>query len=191
MVERHVPDVQLILEPVMLNLVQPTANGPHGMPGVSAQQRVAEESKTELEKSCKLLQTEAKNAKGQLLNLEIAIPLNVQWTANGVHGDHGMSVLEHVAEECRQEAEPSLNKKDMEENHVWEIHKKCKDATCKPVQFARTAQGMPDSAHHGRFIAATVSLSKDAAKSPADCAKKFPSILKRPKASFPMTLAID
>ena len=48
------------------------------MPGVSAQQRVAEESKTELEKFCKLLQTEAKNAKDQLLNLEIAIPLNVQ-----------------------------------------------------------------------------------------------------------------
>ena len=57
---------------------QPTANGPHGMPGVSAQQRVAEESKTELEKFYKLLQTEAKNAKDQLLNLEIAIPLNVQ-----------------------------------------------------------------------------------------------------------------
>ena len=50
---------------------------------------------------------------------------------------------------------------------------------------------MRDSAHHGQFIVATVSLSKDVAKSPADCAKKFPSILKRPKVSFPMTLAID
>ena len=48
------------------------------MPGVSAQQRVAEESKTELEEYYKLLQMEAKNAKDQLLNLEIAIPLNVQ-----------------------------------------------------------------------------------------------------------------
>jgi len=37
---------------------------------------------------------------------------------------------------------------------------------------------MPDSAHHGRFIAATVSLSKDVAKSLADCAKKLQSILK-------------
>jgi len=34
------------------------------------------------------------------------------------------------------------------------------------------------SAHHGRFIAATVSLSKDVAKSLADCAKKRQSILK-------------
>ena len=48
------------------------------MPGVSAQQLVAEESKIEHEKFYKLLQTEAKNAKDQLLNLEIAIPLNVQ-----------------------------------------------------------------------------------------------------------------
>ena len=48
------------------------------MLGVSAQQLAAEESKTEHEKFYKLLQTEAKNAKDQLLNLEIAIPLNVQ-----------------------------------------------------------------------------------------------------------------
>ena len=57
--------------------LQPTANGPHGMPGVSAQQRVVEESKIEHEKFYKLLQTEVKNAKDQLLNLEIAIPPNV------------------------------------------------------------------------------------------------------------------
>ena len=50
---------------------------------------------------------------------------------------------------------------------------------------------MPDSAHHGRFIAATVSLSKDVAKSPVDCAKKFPSILKQPKVSVSMTQAFD
>ena len=48
------------------------------MPGVSAQQLVAEESKIEHEKFYKLLQTEVKNAKDQLLNSEIAIPLNVQ-----------------------------------------------------------------------------------------------------------------
>ena len=46
---------------------------------------------------------------------------------------------------------------------------------------------MPDSAHHGRFIVATVSLSKDVAKSPADCAKKFHSVLKQTKVNFLMT----
>ena len=57
---------------------QPTANGPHGTPGVSAQPLVAEESKTEHEPFYKLLQTEAKNAKDQLLNSEIATPQNAQ-----------------------------------------------------------------------------------------------------------------
>ena len=50
---------------------------------------------------------------------------------------------------------------------------------------------MRDSAHHGQFIVATVSLSKDVARSPADCARKFQSIMKQPKVNFTMTQAID
>ena len=46
---------------------------------------------------------------------------------------------------------------------------------------------MRDSAHHGRFIVATVSLSKDVARSPADYARMFQSIVKQPKVNFPMT----
>jgi len=164
-------DVQLILEPAIQNLVPPTANGPHGTRGVNALPLVAEESKTEHEPFYKLLQTEAKNAKDQLLNSEIAIPQNAQSTVNGVHGANGMSAREHVAVECKQEAEPSLSKKDTEENLVKEIHKKCKDATCKPAQFARTAQDMHDSAHHGPSIAATASSSRDVVRSLVDCAK--------------------
>lgn len=171
MVERLVQDVQLILEHVTQSLVLPTANGLHGMHGVSAQQLVAEESKTEHEKSYKLLQTEVKIVKDQLLNSEIVIQLNAQLTANGAHGENGMSVHEHVVEECRPEAEQLLNKKDTEENLVKEIHKKCKDATCKPAQFARTAQDMHDSAQHGPSIAATASSSRDVVRSLVDCAR--------------------
>jgi len=89
----------------MQNLVQPTANGLHGMHGVSAQQLVAEESKTEHEQFYNPLQTEVKTAKDQLLNSEIVIQLNAQLTANGAHGENGMSVHEHVAVECKPEAE--------------------------------------------------------------------------------------
>merc|ERR1719150_862340 len=117
---------------------------------------------------------EAKNAKDQLLNSGIATPQNAQSTANGVHGVNGMSAHEHVAEECKQEAEPLLSKKDTEENLAKEIRKKCRDATCKLAQFARIAPDMLDSAHHGPSIAATVSLSRDAVRSPADCAKFQP-----------------
>merc|ERR1712223_1391688 len=137
---------------------------------------VAEESKTEHEPFYKLLRTEEKNAKGQLLNSEIAIPQNAQSTANGVRGANGMSAQELVAVECKQEAEPLLSKKDMVESLAKEIHKKCKDVTCKLVQFARIALDMLDSAHHGPSIAATASLSRDAVKSPADCAKSQPSV---------------
>ena len=57
---------------------QPTANGLHGMHGVSAPQLVAEESKTEHEQFYKPLQTEVKTAKDQLLNSEIVTQLNAQ-----------------------------------------------------------------------------------------------------------------
>lgn len=105
MVEKLASDVLLILGHVMQNLVQPTANGLHGMHGVSAPQLVAEESKTEHEQFYKPLQTEVKTAKDQLLNSEIVTQLNAQSTANGAHGDNGMSAHEHVAVECKPEAE--------------------------------------------------------------------------------------
>jgi len=176
MVEKLVLDVQLILELAILSHVPPTANGLHGMLGVSALPLVVEESKTEHEPFYKQLQTEAKNAKDQLLNSGIATPQNAQSTANGVHGANGMSAHEHVAEECKQEAEPLLSKKDTEESLAKEIHKKCKDVTCKLVQFARIAPDMLDSAHPGPSIAATASLSRDVVRSPADCAKSLPRL---------------
>merc|ERR1712020_723024 len=117
--------------------VQPTANGPHGTLGVNAQPLVAEESKTELEPFYKQLPTEAKNAKDQLLNSEIATPQNAQSTANGVRGANGMSAHEHVAVECKPEAEPLLSKKDTEESLAKEIHKKCKDALRSPADCAK------------------------------------------------------
>ena len=60
-----------------------------------------------------------------------------QSTANGVRGANGMSAHEHVAEVCKQEAELLLSKKDTEENLVKEIHKKCRDATCKLAQVRK------------------------------------------------------
>merc|ERR1712076_246741 len=116
-----------------------------------------------------------KDCQGPAAQFRDCIQPNAQLTANGAHGENGMSVHEHVAEECRPEAEQSQNKKDTEENLVKEIHKKCKDATCKPVQFARTAQDMHDSAQHGQSIAATVSSSRVVVRSLVDCAKNCQS----------------
>ena len=58
----------------------------------------------------------------------------IQLIVNGVHGLTGTCAQEAAEEACKEELEPSLFRKEMEENDAQETHWKCETATCNPAR---------------------------------------------------------
>lgn len=171
-VEKLVLDVPLTLVHVIQSLVQEIANGLLGTHGANARQHVVEELRTEQGQFYKRQLMEVKSVKEKRHNSRTVTHNYAQLTVRGARGVTGTRAQEHVVVECKQELEAFCNKKGTVESHAKAIHKKCRDVTCKPVQYARIIQDMHDSAQHGQFTVLTASLSRDVAKSPADCAKE-------------------
>jgi len=156
---------------VIRDLVQEIANGLLGTHGAYALQHVAEELRIEQEKFYRRQLMEVQSVREKQHNLKTARLNYVQLTVRGAHGVTGILAHGHVVVECKLKLEASYNKKDMEASHAKEIHRKCKDAIWKRVQFARITRDTHDFVQHGQSTAPTASLSRDVARSPADCAR--------------------
>jgi len=122
--ENNVMDVQLRPELVIHMPAQETANGDHTPSGLNVTNHVMEDPKTGLEFCSKLLSTEEWTVLDKLLSSETATYMDVQLIASGVHGLNGTCVPEAVEEECKDEPDRYLSRREMEERDASETQLK-------------------------------------------------------------------
>jgi len=115
-VENNATDVLLKQELATPTNVHVIVNGLPTLNGVNAQNHAMEDPKTEPEPFNKRLLTVEWIALVNQLNSEIAICKDAQLIVNGVHGQTGTCAQEAAEEACKEELEPSLFRKEMEEN---------------------------------------------------------------------------